>query len=296
VYLDISLNLKANIFNATPLLGKIIRLTIISAKNKQPEKKPRRGIYLLPNLFTTACLFMGVYAIVAAMGDRFESAAIAIFIAMVMDGLDGRVARLTNTQTDFGAEYDSLADMVSFGLAPSLVVYEWALYSMGKLGWLAAFIYTAGAALRLARFNTQVTTGEKRYFQGLASPPAAAILVGMVWVASDYTQVGSDWRIPALVATLTVGLLMVSNVRYRSFKDLDLKGKVPFVALLAVVMVFVFISIDPPQVLFAVFVLYGLSGPVMTLLTIRKRRAEKIAFASDGDSTSQEVSDQESKE
>lgn len=251
-------------------------------KDKSPEKKtPRRGIYLLPNLFTTACLFMGFYAIVAAMSDRFEAAAIAVFIAMVMDGLDGRVARLTNTQTDFGAEYDSLADMVSFGLAPSLVIYEWALYSMGKLGWLAAFIYTAAAALRLARFNTQSSSGEKRYFQGLASPPAAAILVGMVWVGSDYTQQGSDWRILALIVTLVVGLLMVSNVRYRSFKDLDLKGKVPFVALLAVVMVFVFISIDPPQVLFAVFVFYGLSGPVVTLLTIRKRRAEKLALAAE---------------
>jgi CDP-diacylglycerol--serine O-phosphatidyltransferase len=258
-------------------------------KDKQVEKKPRRGIYLLPNLFTTACLFMGFYAIVAAMSDRFESAAIAVFIAMVMDGLDGRVARLTNTQTDFGAEYDSLADMVSFGLAPSLVIYEWALYSMGKLGWLAAFIYTAGAALRLARFNTQASTGEKRYFQGLSSPAAAAIVVGMVWVGSDYTQVGSDWRLPALAVTLMVGLLMVSNVRYRSFKDLDLKGKVPFVTLLAVVMVFVFISIDPPQVLFAVFVLYGLSGPVVTLLTIRKRRAEKLALAEETEPEKEEV-------
>lgn len=213
------------------------------------------------------------------MGGRFEAAAIAVFIAMVMDGLDGRVARLTNTQTDFGAQYDSLADMVSFGLAPSLVMYEWALSSLGKLGWLAAFIYTAGAALRLARFNTQAGIAEKRYFQGLATPSAAAIIMGMVWVGVDYEQSGIDWNIPAFIVTLALGLLMVSNVRYRSFKDLDLKGKVPFVALIAVVLVFVLISIDPPQVLFAMFLTYGISGPVITLVTLRKRRAERKSQA-----------------
>jgi len=238
-------------------------------------KHRRRGIYLLPNLFTTGCLFAGFYAIVAAMGDRFEAASVAIFIAMIMDSLDGRVARLTNTQSDFGAEYDSLADMVSFGLAPSLVIYEWALFSMGKLGWLAAFIYTAGAALRLARFNTQVATANKRYFQGLASPAAAAIVAGMVWVGASYGHIGSDWRIPAFIFTLMAGILMVSNIRYRSFKDLDLKGKVRFVTMLIVVMIFVFISIDPPQVLFAIFLLYALSGPVNTLMTLRKRRAAR---------------------
>ena len=239
------------------------------------EKQRRRGIYLLPNLFTTACLFAGFYAIVSAMSDKFEQAAVAIFIAMIMDGLDGRVARLTNTQSDFGAEYDSLADMVAFGLAPSLVAFEWALFSLGKLGWLAAFIYTAGAALRLARFNTQVATANKRYFQGLASPAAAAVVAGMVWVGSDYGQVGTDWRIPVFALTLMVGLLMVSNIRYRSFKDLDLKGKIPFFAMLVVVLVFVFISIDPPQVLFSIFFLYAISGPIYTLVTRRKRRAER---------------------
>ena len=238
-------------------------------------KHRRRGIYLLPNLFTTGCLFAGFYAIVAAMSDRFEAASVAIFIAMIMDSLDGRVARLTNTQSDFGAEYDSLADMVSFGLAPSLVIYEWALFSMGKLGWLAAFIYTAGAALRLARFNTQVATANKRYFQGLASPAAAAIVAGTVWVGASYGHIGSDWRIPAFIFTLMAGILMVSNIRYRSFKDLDLKGKVRFVTMLIVVMIFVFISIDPPQVLFAIFLLYALSGPVNTLMTLRKRRAKR---------------------
>lgn len=239
------------------------------------KAQSRRGIYLLPNLFTTGCLFSGFYAIVAAMSDRFEAAAIAIFIALVMDSLDGRVARLTNTQSDFGAEYDSLADMVAFGLAPSLVAYEWALFSLGKLGWLAAFIYTAGAALRLARFNTQVETAEKRYFQGLASPAAAAIVAGLVWVGTVYDQIGSDWRIPATILTLMAGILMVSNIRYRSFKDLDLKGKIPFVTMFVIVLLFVGISIDPPQVLFAGFLIYALSGPVVTLVTLRRRRAER---------------------
>ena len=240
------------------------------------QKQPRRGIYLLPNLFTTGCLFAGFYAIVAAMSDRFEAAAVAIFIAMIMDSLDGRVARLTNTQSDFGAEYDSLADMVSFGLAPSLVIFEWALFSLGKLGWLAAFIYTAAAALRLARFNTQVETAEKRYFQGLPSPAAAAVVTGVVWVGSDYGHLGQDWRIPAIILTLFAGVLMVSNIRYRSFKDLDLKGRIPFVTMLIVVLVFVFVSIDPPQVLFAIFLGYALSGPVVTLVTLRRRRAERL--------------------
>ena len=266
------------------------------------KKQHRRGIYLLPNLFTTACLFAGFYAIVAAMSDRFEAAAVAIFIAMVMDGLDGRVARLTNTQSDFGAEYDSLADMVSFGLAPSLVVFEWALFSLGKLGWLAAFIYTACAALRLARFNTQVETAEKRYFQGLASPAGAAVVAGMVWVGTDYGQIGSDWRIPAIVLTLLSGILMVSNIRYRSFKDLDLKGKIPFVTMIIVVLIFVLVSIDPPQVLFAGFLIYALSGPVVTLVTLRRRRAERHRTqdesnaSSDQDDTDAETNDKDNAE
>jgi len=242
---------------------------------KNAEKQRGRGIYLLPNLFTTGCLFSGFYAIVAGMAGKFEPAAIAIFVAMIMDGLDGRVARLTNTQTNFGAEYDSLADMVAFGLAPSLVMYEWALVNLGKLGWLAAFIYTAAAALRLARFNTQVGIAGKRYFQGLASPAAAAVVAGMVWVMTDHEQLGVDWRVPAFVLTLAAGILMVSNIRYRSFKDLDLKGKIPFVTLIVVVLVFVFISVSPPQVLFFIFLAYAISGPINTLVSLRKRRAER---------------------
>lgn len=244
-------------------------------ENPVQEKKRRRGIYLLPNLFTTACLFAGFYAIVAAIGGRFEPAAIAIFVAMIMDGLDGRVARLTNTQSAFGAEYDSLADMISFGLAPALVMYVWSLSSLGKLGWLAAFVYTAGTALRLARFNTQVGRADKRYFQGLASPAAAAVMAGFVWIGQSYQLEGRVIAIIAFVVTALMGVLMVSNVRYRSFKDLDLKGRVPFVAILVVVLVFVLISIDPPQILFTVFALYALSGPVITLITLRRRKARR---------------------
>jgi len=242
------------------------------------EKRRRRGIYLLPNFFTTSCLFAGFFAIITSMSGHYESAAIAIFIAMIMDGLDGRVARLTNTQTDFGAEYDSLADMVSFGLAPALVMYQWALQSLGKLGWLAAFVYAAGTALRLARFNTQVSTAGKRYFQGLASPAAAALVAGMIWVAtvSAHKINGNDWRVPAFIITLMAGILMVSNIRYRSFKDLDVRGKIPFVTLVVVVLIFVVIATDPPRVLFAIFFFYALSGPTMTLLTLHKRRRERL--------------------
>jgi len=246
-----------------------------TSSENDPTVKRRRGIYLLPNLFTTACLFAGFYAIVASMTGRFESAAMAIFIAMVMDGLDGRVARLTNTQSDFGAQYDSLADMVSFGLAPALVAFQWSLSGLGKLGWLAAFVYTASAALRLARFNTQVGIADKNYFQGLASPAAAAVVAGMVWIGMDYQLNAVDLKIPVLIITVMVGLLMVSNVRYKSFKDLDLKGKVPFVAVLVVMLVFVFISTDPPLVLFSIFMLYALSGPVLTLKDVRAKRAER---------------------
>ncbi len=243
--------------------------------NQETEKRGR-GIYLLPNLFTTAALFAGFYAIVAAMNGQFEKAAIAVFVAMVLDGLDGRVARLTNTQSEFGAEYDSLSDMVSFGLAPSLVMYQWSLSAMGKLGWLAAFVYAAGAALRLARFNTQVGIADKRFFQGLASPAAAAIVAGAVWVGASYGVDGKTLVPLTFVLTVLAGVLMVSNIRYYSFKDLDLRGKVPFVTVLIVVLIFVFVSIDPPQVLFAAFLVYALSGPVMTLvLRARKRQARR---------------------
>lgn len=237
-----------------------------------------RGIYLLPNLFTTAGLFAGFYAIVAAMNGRFEPAAVAIFIAMIMDGIDGRIARLTNTQSDFGKEYDSLADMVSFGLAPALVVYIWSLSALGKIGWLAAFIYAAAAALRLARFNTRIGKVDKRYFQGLASPAAAGLIAGMVWVCNDYGLNGKDLAVMAFFLTVAAGVLMVSNIYYLSFKDLDLKNKVPFIAVVAVMLIFVFISLSPPEVLLGVFLLYGLSGPISAVFRMYKKRGQRKAL------------------
>ncbi len=239
------------------------------------HQRRRRGIYLLPNLFTTAALFAGFYAIIAAVGGRFTEAAAAIFVAMVLDGVDGRVARLTNTQSAFGTEYDSLADMVSFGVAPALVTFLWLLHDTGNLGWLAAFVYTAGAALRLARFNAQVATADKRYFQGLPSPAAAALIAGLVWLGASYEEPGLGWTPLAIVLLIAAGLLMVSNFRYHSFKQLDMRGRVPFMTLLVVVLLFVLIALDPPQILFAGFLLYAMSGPVLTLLHLRRHRQER---------------------
>ncbi|MGH8590552.1 MAG: CDP-diacylglycerol--serine O-phosphatidyltransferase, partial [Gammaproteobacteria bacterium] len=240
----------------------------------------RRGVYLLPNLFTTAAQFAGFYAIVSAsaMDGGFLAAAVSIYVAMILDGVDGRVARLTNTETDFGAEYDSLSDMISFGLAPALVMFEWSLVSWGKLGWLAAFVYTAAAALRLARFNTQVGIADKRYFQGLPSPSAAALLAGAVWLGED-SGLGDGHSLAPLTLLLTVlaALLMVSNIRYHSLKTLDFRGRLPFVAGLLVVLVFVFVSLSPPLLLFLGFLVYAASGPVMTLVQLRRRRAQRRA-------------------
>jgi CDP-diacylglycerol--serine O-phosphatidyltransferase len=225
-----------------------------------PEANPRRSIYLLPNLFTTGALFFGFYAIVAAGSGAYENAAIAIFVALVLDGLDGRVARLTNTQSAFGAQYDSLSDVVCFGVAPALVAHSWSLSQLGKLGWIAAFFYTAATALRLARFNTQLEVADKRYFQGLPCPSAAALVASVIWVSHLY-QLEGLWiaRIMAFVCVLA-GLLMVSNVRYYSFKEFDLKHKVPFMTVLAALLVFICISMDPPLVLCSFFLLYTLSG------------------------------------
>ncbi len=238
-----------------------------------PELR-RRGIYLLPNLFTTAALFAGFYAIVQAMNQQFEQAAVAIFIAMVLDGLDGRVARMTRTQSAFGAEYDSLSDMVSFGAAPALVVYEWALKGMGKLGWIAAFIYCAGAALRLARFNTNIDVVDKRYFQGLPSPAAAALIAGLVWVMIDNGWKGEDARWYACVLTIFAGITMVSNVLYYSGKDINLRRSVPFLVIAGIALGFALVSSYPPGVLFALFLCYALSGYVMFVwLWIAGRKA-----------------------
>ena len=244
--------------------------------NKPDIPRPRmrdRGIYLLPNLFTTGALFAGFYAIVQAMNGRFENAAIAILIAMVLDGLDGRVARLTHTQSAFGAEYDSLSDMVSFGVAPALVVYEFALQGMGKFGWIAAFVYCAGAALRLARFNTQLETPtDKRFFQGLPSPAAAALIAGFVWVMVEYDIAGQDVRWVAAFLALFAGLTMVSNFKYYSGKEINLRKSVPFFVILLVVLAFIVISTSPPEVLFGVFVLYGVSGYVYALMLLGRNK------------------------
>ncbi len=238
-----------------------------------PPERPRRGIYILPNLFTTGALFAGFFAIVQAMHTNFEMAAVAIFIAMVLDGLDGRVARMTNTQSEFGAQYDSLADMVSFGAAPALVMYEWALRDLGKLGWIAAFIYCAGAALRLARFNTTISSIDKRYFQGLPSPAAAALIAGLVWVSIDSDIDGADMVWPALLLTVFAGLTMVSNVLFWSGKDINLRKSVPFIVVIAVVLVFALVSTYPPGVLFALFLAYSLSGYIIwSWRWLRRRR------------------------
>lgn len=221
----------------------------------------RRGIYLLPNLFTTAALFAGFYAIVQAMNGHYEHSVIAIFVAMVFDGLDGRVARLTHTQSEFGAEYDSLSDMVSFGAAPALIVYEWALRDLGKLGWIAAFIYCACAALRLARFNVTVEVIDKRFFQGLPSPAAAALIAGMIWVVLDFQVVPTDISWLAWIMTLFAGLTMVTNIPYYSGKEINLHKRVSFFVIVVLLLfVFVLIPSHPPLVLFGMFLAYALSG------------------------------------
>ena len=224
----------------------------------------RRGIYLLPNLFTTAALFAGFYAIVQAMNARFEAAAIAIYVAMVLDGLDGRVARLTRTQSEFGAEYDSLSDMVSFGAAPALVMYEWALKGLGKLGWIAAFMYCAGAALRLARFNTNIEVVDKRFFQGLPSPMAAALVAGLVWVMDDFGIRRADWiSYIAWAVTMFAGITMVTNLPFYSFKDINLKKSVPFWGVLVIVAGISVIAVKPSMMLFLLVLAYSVSGYVL---------------------------------
>ena len=235
-----------------------------------------RGIYLLPNAFTTAALFCGFYAIVMAMNLKFDQAAIAIFAAMVLDGIDGRVARLTNTQSEFGAQYDSLSDMVSFGVAPALVMYSWSLRGLGKLGWLAAFVYCAGAALRLARFNTNIEVVDKRYFQGLPSPAAAAIVAGFIWLMDDLRFAGADLSWAAWIVTVYAGLTMVTNVPFYSFKQVNFRKSVPFIAIFLIVLAFVAVSSDPPKVLFSLFIVYGLSGYVIFFWRLLKGKPVSI--------------------
>ena len=248
----------------------------VSTTNALSPKKRPVGIFLLPNLLTTGALFAGFYSIVAAINDRFEAAAISVLIAMLLDGMDGRIARLTNTQSDFGAQYDSLSDMVSFGLAPALIIYQWTLFQLGNIGWLAAFLYSAATGLRLSRFNTQASSADKRFFQGLPSPAAAAFVSSYVWFGESFAVSGETFSL-WIAAFVIVGtaLLMISNVRYRSFKELDLKGRVSFIRASAIVGVFALISIQPESVLLLIFVTYVVSGLAETSLSRHKKRLQR---------------------
>ncbi|MGJ7459293.1 CDP-diacylglycerol--serine O-phosphatidyltransferase [Halomonas sp. MA07-2] len=246
------------------LAAAFVRETeVIEEAVEDGKKVRRRGIYLLPNLFTTSALFAGFFAIVAGINGDFTAAAVAIFIAMVLDGLDGRVARMTNTQSAFGAEFDSLSDMLSFGAAPALVAFTWILQDIGKTGWVVAFLYVACAALRLARFNVQIGSVDKKWFIGLPSPSAAALVAASVWTFHSFDAEAFGFKLLMLVIVGAAGVLMVSNIRYYSFKDIDLKGPVPFVVLLAIVLGFVVISVQPSVMLLLLFGTYVASGPVM---------------------------------
>lgn len=243
--------------------------------NEENQAPRIRGIYLLPNLFTVGALFAGFYAIVAATKGYFDVAAIAIFVAMLLDGLDGRVARMTNTQSEFGAQMDSLSDMVCFGVTPALVVYSWSLFTLGKLGWLAAFMYTVCTALRLARFNSQAESANKRYSQGLTTTAAAGFVASVIWVSTELHFSGTSFSWLMLALMVCVALLKVSTIRYRSFKDFDLRNKVPFISVIAFVLVLVLISYRPPFVFLAIFTAYVLSGPVETVINLRRRKRER---------------------
>ena len=224
------------------------------------ESRRSKGIYMLPNMVTLAALFGGFYAVVMAMNGRYDLATVAIFASMVLDSLDGRIARMTNTQSAFGEQMDSLSDMVSFGAAPALIAYEWTLRGLGRWGWIAAFVYCACAALRLARFNVNTGVVDKRYFQGLPSPAAAALVAGFIWLMTEIGVKPDEVSWVMFALTLYAGLTMVTNVPFYSFKDLSLKRSVPFAALVLVALGIAVINIDPPTVLFLLFVVYGLSG------------------------------------
>ena len=260
--------------NSAPLDGQVL------------TRKRRKGIYILPNLFTQAALYGGFYAVVMAMNGRFDLAAVGVFCAMVLDSLDGRVARMTNTQSAFGEQMDSLSDMVSFGAAPALIAYEWALRGLGRWGWIAAFVYCACAALRLARFNVNTGVVDKRFFQGLPSPAAAALVAGFIWLMTEIGVRGEDlewlsWKQitwTMFVVTLYSGLTMVTNVPFYSFKDVQMKKSVPFVVIVLIALVIAIINIHPPSVLFGVFVAYGLSGYVLYFW--RKAKGQQTSLIS----------------
>lgn len=245
---------------------------------KQPVNLRRQSIYLLPNIFTMGALFAGFYSVIQAMNAHFVASAVAIFIAMVLDGTDGRVARLTHTQSAFGAEFDSMSDMVSFGVAPAVLAYEWMLRDFGRIGWIVAFIYCAGAALRLARFNTQLATADKHYFTGLPSPSAAALVAGLVWSSRDLIHSAHPlislqaWGWIALFLTLFAGLSMVSNVKFYSFKEVNKRKTVPFVVILLLMLFFVLAAAKPDFILFGFFVIYSLSGYTMAAWHFFRRK------------------------
>jgi CDP-diacylglycerol--serine O-phosphatidyltransferase len=245
----------------------------------------RRGIYLLPNLLTTCALFAGFYSIVAAIDGNFLGAAWAIYVAMFLDGLDGRVARMTSTESDFGKEYDSLADMVSFGLAPAIVTYQWGVERLteygpiwGRVGWLAAFLYTVAAALRLARFNTS-GADDKHYFRGLPSPPAAAGVAAMVWGSIEYQIGGLPALVTGVAITALTGLAMMSNFRYPSFKDINLSARIPFGNLLFVLLLLIVIALEPPVVIFTMFLVYSTSAPLVWVWRRYRRRGALVKDA-----------------
>ena len=251
---------------------------IIHEDEAPAQQKPRKGIYVLPNLFTLAALFGGFYAIVMAVNGQFMLSAIGIFCAMILDSLDGRVARMTNTQSAFGEQMDSLSDMVSFGAAPALIAYMWTLHSLGRWGWFAAFVYCACAALRLARFNVNTQVVDKRYFQGLPSPAAAALVAGFIWWCTDTHIVPSSVAWPMFAWSLYAGLTMVSNVPFYSFKDVTLKKSVPFAVIVLLALGIAVINIDPPTVMFGVFALYGVSG--YAVYVIRKFKGKHTSLIS----------------
>ena len=265
-------------------MSRLNKVTALDQRDKRPK-----GIYILPNLFTTASLFAAFYAIIQSTVGNFGNAAIAVIVAAVLDMLDGRVARMTNTASDFGKEYDSLVDLVAFGLAPALILFEWGLQSLGKAGWLVAFTYVATTALRLARFNTQEVPS-KRYFQGLPCPAAAVLLAAAVWTAESYALTGTSFTVAGFILMGLLAFAMVSAMPYRSFKDLDLKHRVPFVAVLALVLVFVLISFDPPAVLLVIFSVYAASGAVSWALNRKDGQSvfqgpDEADEADDADST-----------
>lgn len=245
---------------------------VTSEKIIAPEHPRHKGVYLLPNLFTTSALFSGFYAIIASINGNYTASAIAIFVAMVLDTLDGRVARMTGTQSNFGAEYDSLSDVIAFGLAPALVAFLWSLHEIGKIGWICSFIYVAGTALRLARFNTQLDTADKRFFTGVPSPAAAALIASFVWMATEWGFGGEELAVYFAVIVASAGLLMVSNVRFYSFKVIAHRKKVPFMAVVFGVFVIALVAIDPATVIFSVAFLYIFSGPTYELWMRMKRR------------------------